>query len=108
MKPPEADIVDNEEIQLEGGNLSTVVRVGDTVRRPSGLWTAAVHALLAHLEHAEFDAAPRARGLDDRNREVLSFIPGETAGAQHPWPAWVWSEETLPMESLGTLPVSSF
>lgn len=85
----------DQEIPLDGGNLSIVVRVGDTVRRPAGVWTPAVHALLTHLERAGFDAAPRALGLDDRGREILSFIPGETVGSRQPWPAWVWSEETL-------------
>jgi hypothetical protein len=81
--------------ELPGGNLSRVVRVGDTVRRPAGAWTPAVHALLDHLERKAFDAAPTAHGLDDEGREVLSYLPGETAGDAKPWPAWCWSEETL-------------
>jgi Phosphotransferase enzyme family len=68
-----------EEIPLAGGNVSAgVVRVGDTVRRPAGPWTPAVHALLAHLREAGFHAAPRVLGLDDRGREVLEFVPGAT------------------------------
>ena len=39
----------DEEIRLAGGNLGGAVRVGDTVRRPVGPWTPAVHALLGHL-----------------------------------------------------------
>src|SRR3712207_8027153 len=50
-----------------------VVRVGDTVRRPAGRWTPAVHALLAHLHEAGFRAAPRPLGLDERGREVLGL-----------------------------------
>ena len=80
---------------LAGGNLSAVVRVGDTVRRPSGPWTPAVHALLSHLEARGFDAAPRPLGFDDQGREILSYVAGETIGMQAPWPAWCWSEETL-------------
>ena len=37
------------EERLVGGNVRQVVRVGDTVRRPAGPWTPAVHALLTHL-----------------------------------------------------------
>jgi hypothetical protein len=71
-----------EEIPLAGGNISAgVVRVGDTVRRPAGPWTPAVHALLAHLHEAGFHAAPRPLGLDERGREVLEFVPGTTV-----WP----------------------
>jgi Ser/Thr protein kinase RdoA (MazF antagonist) len=71
-----------EEQPLTGGNVSAgVVRVGDTVRRPAGPWTPAVHALLDHLHAAGFRAAPRPLGIDERGREVLSFLPGEAV-----WP----------------------
>ena len=70
------------EIPLGGGNVSGgVVRIGDTVRRPAGPWTAAVHALLGHLHAAGFGGAPRPLGLDELGREVLTFIPGTIA-----WP----------------------
>ena len=70
----------DEEV-LEGGNLSRVVRIGDTVRRPTGPWTPVIHALLRHLEHAGFDGAPRVLGLDEDGREILEHVPGVTA-----WP----------------------
>jgi hypothetical protein len=71
------------ETPLSGGNMSSgVVRSGDTVRRPAGPWTPAVHALLAHLHDAGFRGAPRPLGIDERGREVLTFIPGTPA-----WPA---------------------
>jgi hypothetical protein len=56
----------------------TAVREGDTVRRPAGPWTPAVHALLRHFEAVGFDGAPRAFGIDEQGREVLSYVPGET------------------------------
>ena len=49
-----------QEVPLIGGNTSTVVRVGDTVRRNAGPWTPAVHSLLHHLERVGFTGAPRA------------------------------------------------
>jgi Phosphotransferase enzyme family len=71
------------EIPLTGGNVAAgVVRVGDTVRRPSGPWTPAVHALLRHLHAVGFRGAPRPLGIDDRGREVLTFTPGVV-----PWPS---------------------
>lgn len=71
-----------EEEPLAGGNLSGgIVRVGDTVRRPTGPWTPAVHALLAHLERKGFTGAPRVLGIDEQGREILEFIDGEVA-----WP----------------------
>jgi hypothetical protein len=62
---------------LHGGNTSVVMRVGDTVRRPRGHWTPAVHALLAHLKSAGFGDVPTILGIDDRGREVLSLVTGE-------------------------------
>lgn len=72
----------DEEQPLSGGNVSDgVVRVGNTVRRPVGPWTPAVHALLTHLHEVGFRAAPRPLGIDDQGREVLTFIPGRVV-----WP----------------------
>ncbi|MDO0910954.1 phosphotransferase [Streptomyces sp. DT2A-34] len=71
-----------EEQPLSGGNVSDgVVRVEDTVRRPAGLWTPAVHALLTHLHEVGFHAAPRPLGIDDQGREALTFVPGHVV-----WP----------------------
>ena len=70
------------EAPLEGGNTHVgVVRVGSTVRRPTGPWTPAVHALLRHLEAVGFDAAPRALGVDDAGREILTYADGDVV-----WP----------------------
>ena len=80
---------------LPGGNVGVVVRVGDTVRRGTGPWTPVVHELLQYLERAGFAYAPRVLGIDDRGREILTFIAGETAGEHHPWAPWVWSDATL-------------
>ena len=72
------------EIPLAGGNMSTgVVRVGDTVRRPAGPWTPAVHALLSHLHAVGFHGAPRPLGIDEHGREILTFIPGTVAWPDH-------------------------
>ncbi len=69
---------------LAGGNThAAIVRVGDTVRRPAGVWTPAVHALLDHLEGAGFAAAPRALGLDEDGREVVSYVPGDVVWPDH-------------------------
>ncbi|MGH3171034.1 MAG: hypothetical protein ACRDN0_34865 [Trebonia sp.] len=68
------------EIPLPGGNMNGgVVRVGDTVRRPAGPWTPAVHALLAHLHAVGFAGAPRPLGIDEHDREILTFVPGTVA-----------------------------
>lgn len=68
------------EIALPGGNVGGAVRIGDTVRRPAGYWTPAVHALLNYLADAGLDGVPRVHGYDDQGREVLDFLPGTTPG----------------------------
>lgn len=73
-----------DEHPLSGGNVTAgVVRVGDTVRRPAGPWTPAVHALLKHLQQKGFAGAPRALGFDAEGREMLSFAQGAAA--------WPWA-----------------
>jgi Ser/Thr protein kinase RdoA (MazF antagonist) len=72
------------EIPLRGGNMSSgVVRVGDTVRRPAGAWTPAVHALLRYLDSVGFRGAPRPLGIDEHGREVLTLVPGTVAWPYH-------------------------
>jgi hypothetical protein len=87
--------VEGEEVVLRGGTLNHVVRVGDTVRRPAGPWTPAVHALLRHLGERGFPYSPRPFGTDSSGREMLSYIEGETVGWSLPWPDWIRSTELL-------------
>ena len=54
-----------------------VVRIEDTVRRTTGPWTPAVHALLRYLEEVDFKGAPRVLGIDGQRREVLTYLPGK-------------------------------
>jgi hypothetical protein len=80
--------------RLPGGNLGGAWRVGDTVRRPTGPWSPAVHALLRHLEARDFPA-PRFLGIDGLGREVLSYLDGETVGTATRWPDWAYAEDSL-------------
>jgi Phosphotransferase enzyme family len=83
------------EVLLHGGftNAGQVTRIGDTVRRPRPPTSAATWALLAHLERVGFDGAPRFLGVDDRGREILSFLPGKAA--IEPVEQWAWTDEVL-------------
>jgi hypothetical protein len=64
---------------LTGGAVTEgVVRVGDTVRRPPGPRSQLVREVLLHLERKGFDAAPRWLGVDERGRDILSWIDGDT------------------------------
>ena len=62
--------------QLGEGGWTTVVRIGDTVRRPVRPFTATIQQYLAHLHAQGFYAGPVPLGYDDAGREVLSYVPG--------------------------------
>jgi Phosphotransferase enzyme family len=85
--------MDEEELPLSGGNVSTVVRVGNTVRRTMGPWSPSVHTLLRHLESKGFSGAPRFLDIDERGREVLTFIDGEIGN--YPLKTYMWSDGVL-------------
>jgi hypothetical protein len=75
---------DEEPQPLTGGNThASIVRIGNTVRRPTGPWTPGVHALLSHLDEVGFEAAPRVLGLDNEGREILTFIEGTVVWPGH-------------------------
>lgn len=62
--------------------MNTVVRVGDTVRRPPE--PPHVIALLEWYERVGFTGAPRFLGHDEQGREILSFVEGTPAFAPVP------------------------
>jgi hypothetical protein len=74
-------------------NQGLVFRVGDTVRRPLRSTSAATHALLQHLDDVGFPGAPRFLGIDDKGREVLSYIPGDAICP--PYPTWALTDAAL-------------
>lgn len=66
------------EIPLLGGRLTPgIMRVGNTVRRPSKGHAAFVHELLLFLEDQNFPFAPRFLGMDSRGRDILSYLEGQ-------------------------------
>lgn len=85
----------SEEHPLVGGMdpSAGVVRIGNTVRRPSGPSSAAVRSLLLHLEDVGFDGAPRFLGIDDEGRDVLTFIDGDVP--LPPYPRWAVTDDAL-------------
>jgi len=70
----------DEEVHL-AGNVGGAARVGDTVRRATGPWTPAVHALLGYLA-GRVPHIPRVFGYDGQGREVLSYLPGRVLGEE--------------------------
>jgi hypothetical protein len=72
--------IDDEEA-LGDGDGQRAVRVGDTVRRPGGWWSATVQELLGHLRDQGFAYAPVPLGFDDDGREMTSYIVGDHGAA---------------------------
>ncbi|MCR8644434.1 phosphotransferase [Paenibacillus sp. N1-5-1-14] len=83
---------DNEE-KLTGGNVSNVYRLGDTVRRELKPDSPKIHKLLKHLENKGFSYAPKFIGIDDKGREILSYIEGEAG--HYPLKEYVWSDDVI-------------
>jgi 8-oxo-dGTP diphosphatase len=69
--------------RLDGGNVGGAVRIGRTVRRATGPWTPAVHALLAHLATHGLPLVPRVHGYDARGREILTYLDGHVVDVDH-------------------------
>ncbi|GAB2591533.1 aminoglycoside phosphotransferase family protein [Microlunatus antarcticus] len=81
------------EVVLAGGNMSQVVRRGQAVHRTAGPWTSTIHRLLDHLHANGVTWLPRALGVDEQGREVLTYLPGTVPS--YPMPSWVWSQDVL-------------
>ncbi len=80
-----------EGADLVGGRTTGARLVGDTIRKPCSASTPAVHAVLSYLAERGVEGVPRPCGVDDQDRQVLTFLPGDTVGDRLPWPDWVWS-----------------
>ncbi len=63
---------------LAGGFVTVVTRVGETVRRAAA--PAYTRRLLTFLEERGWDGAPRLLGVDERGRDVLTYLHGDV-----PW-----------------------
>ncbi|WP_405079867.1 phosphotransferase [Paenibacillus chitinolyticus] len=82
----------NEEL-LAGGNVSKVYRSGHTVRRELKPNSPQIHALLNHLADKGYGYAPKYLGIDEKGREMLSFIEGEAGN--YPLKNYMRSDDVL-------------
>ncbi|MCI2256712.1 phosphotransferase [Domibacillus sp. PGB-M46] len=82
----------NEKL-LAGGNVSKVYRSGNTVRRELKPNSKRIHLLLKHLDNKGYNYAPKYLGIDEKGREILSFIEGEAG--HYPLKKYMWSDDVL-------------
>lgn len=86
--------MDQYEVLPSGhGHAGDLVRIGDTVRRPVGSYSPAVHAYLEHLAEVEFAGSPHFHGFDQQGREILDFIRGDVPHS--PLPLWAGTGQAL-------------
>lgn len=81
----------NAEIPLSGGHSTNgIVRIGETVRRPLNSNSEFIHNLLLLLEKKGYTHSPKFLGIDEKGREILTYIEGRI-----PRGDMVWTEEQL-------------
>lgn len=81
-----------DEIELAGGGINRVVRIGDLVHRPAAPWSTATRTLIEALTAAGVPV-PRWHGVDEQGREILDYLPGDVG--HYPLSEAVRSEAAL-------------
>jgi hypothetical protein len=80
---------------LQGGYVTQPTRVGDTVRRARTYGDVEFgHDLLRYFGRCGWPGAPRFLGMDERGREILTYIDGHVAW-EPDQPESVWSQGSL-------------
>jgi len=74
-----------EQPLLGGRSRAGVVRSGTTVRRPQTAGSPFVHRVLRRLEPAGVNGVPRFLGIDSEDREILSYLSGDTGPGIDSW-----------------------
>ncbi|WP_214872485.1 aminoglycoside phosphotransferase family protein [Exiguobacterium sp. s140] len=87
------DQSNEQEKRLSGGNVSTVYKKGNYVYRTQKEGSERIHRWLRHLEAKQLSGVPHFIGIDDRGREVLTYLEGETA--DYPLKSYMWSDEAI-------------
>lgn len=82
-----------KEQKLSGGNISDVYKRGDYVLRNQKENSENVQRLLKHLEMKKIEGVPRFVGIDEQQREVLTYIEGVTA--DYPLQDYMWTDKAL-------------
>lgn len=72
--------------ELKGGeSTASVLKIGGTVHRTLNANSEKVHTVLQVLEEANVTFVPRFLGIDEHNREILTYLEGRTPDAHYDW-----------------------
>lgn len=75
--------------------MTDIIKRGDVIHRATEC-NQHIHNFLKHLEHKNINSVPKFLGMDNENREMLSYIPGTVLGNDYPiFEPYIWSESTL-------------
>jgi len=68
---------------LTGGSMNQVERIGDVVHK-TAKGNPLVREYLLYLEQAGMTGVPKFLGVDEKGREMFSYLPGKTMGPDYP------------------------
>ena len=74
-----------EEVLPRGKSTQEVVKIGNTVHRTMNPNSPFIHRLLVLLEKNGYKYSPRFLGIDEKGREILSYIEGDTVRGDIEW-----------------------
>jgi len=68
---------DNSEVVLGGGRTTpSIVRIGNTVRRPAKRYSEYTYQVLRFLERKDFRYSERYLGKDEEGRDIFAYVEG--------------------------------
>lgn len=70
---------------FKGHSTEEVIKIGDRVHRSTNPNSEYIHKLLILLKEKNFKYAPKFLGIDEKGREILSYIDGDIARGEIDW-----------------------
>ncbi|MFS1513730.1 aminoglycoside phosphotransferase family protein [Chengkuizengella sp. SCS-71B] len=67
----------NNKEELTGGRIGKIHKIGETVVRPSNKWTKDIHCFLQFLHEEGVNFVPKPYGINEKEEEIISFMPGD-------------------------------
>lgn len=82
--------------EILGGNVNQAIEKKENKIYRNSNWNNNIHEFLQFLETKHFAGVPRFLGIDENNREILSYLPGYVPGNSFPnCQEFVWNRQNL-------------